>query len=110
MAPPRTSVTRSNPTNPRLMRVRVRSIENLHVLCATELLLLNIACRKSQDTAVGGEHTKWNVVVKRGQVIDDLLVEGQTAGEADEIALGEEAVIEAHAPADALAAAREAKP
>ena len=71
------------------------------------LLLLNAIRRKPQQPGIAGKHTERYVVVKDGEIVDDLFGEGEPARNAEEFGLCEEAVIEAHAPADAETAARE---
>src|SRR5438067_2535607 len=64
---------------------------------------LDAARREAPQPLVGGKHTERDIVVKQRQVVDELLVESQAAGHAQEIRLRQEAVVEAHSAADAVA-------
>src|SRR3954468_4454848 len=115
--------TTSAPSNPRLMRVRDRPmmrtsmfslkvascelrvasgcIHSKHATHNSQLFLLDDMRCEPPNAPIGGQHSQRHVVVKDGERLDDLFVERQTARHADEIRLREEAVVEAHAAADA---------
>src|SRR6188768_653278 len=79
-------------------------------LSSTDVLfLLDAAGSEPLQALIGGQHTERYVMVKNRQVRHDLLAEGETAGKAEEFGLREEAIIEAHAAADAVAGFGEAE-
>src|SRR5580698_11469158 len=59
-----------------------------------------IGC-KAPNSAIGTQHTQRHVMVKHRKFADDLFFESHSAGDANEIRLGKEAVVESHSAADA---------
>jgi len=73
-------------------------------------LLLYATGGKAPDAPIGHQHTKGNIMVKHREFRNDLLIKPKPARDADKLGLGEEAVVEAHASADAVALFAEAQP
>src|SRR4051812_26264621 len=110
MIPPTTATTHSNPMRARLTRRRVfptrtslsSQLRDTHALADVDASLFDAVRSEPANARISGEHTEGHVVVKDGKVGDDLFFVSQTAGNAHEIFLREEAVVKAHAAADAI--------
>src|SRR5438445_7836150 len=53
------------------------------------LLGFNTMRSETADAPVGGQHTQWDIMVKHGQLLDNLLFISQPTGNAQEFGLGQ---------------------
>src|SRR5438067_3084262 len=79
-------------------------------LAGDSLFLPDYVRSKPSNAPIRRQHTKRNIVVKDGQVRNDLLLERQSTRYPDEFALRQEAIVEAHAPPDAISGLGESQP
>src|SRR3954454_14400620 len=72
-------------------------------------LLLDAVGREAAKASVRNQHTERNIMVKHGELGDELVVEGEPTRGTDELLLGEESVVEPHAATDAVPLGAEAE-